>query len=238
MKVIYEPRGAALEYSPLAVNLYSGCTHGCKYCYVPKCLRQTPERFHSSVSDRNILKQLEEDCAEMRESNDSREVLLCFTCDPYHNGDTSLTRKALELFDEYRIKAQILTKGGTRACRDFDLILKNGWKFATTLVFSKEASRREWEPNAAPLADRVEAIKRAHALGIKTWVSIEPVIYPGQALYIIERLSDFVDFWKVGKINHFPEIERQADWKQFTSDVIRLIPPEKRLIKASLQKYM
>jgi hypothetical protein len=49
MKIIYEPRGAAREYSPLAANLYRGCIHGCKYCYAPACLRLPADRraeFH------------------------------------------------------------------------------------------------------------------------------------------------------------------------------------------------
>jgi DNA repair photolyase len=31
MRIIYEPKGRALEYAPLAVNLYRGCSHGCDY---------------------------------------------------------------------------------------------------------------------------------------------------------------------------------------------------------------
>jgi len=47
MAVIYEPKGMALEYAPLACNLYRGCQHGCRYCYAPNCL------FMSRVIDDN-----------------------------------------------------------------------------------------------------------------------------------------------------------------------------------------
>ena len=30
LKVIYEPKGKAGEYAKYAVNLYNGCTHGCR----------------------------------------------------------------------------------------------------------------------------------------------------------------------------------------------------------------
>ena len=34
MHLIYEPTGAAREYSPLALNVYTGgCEHRCVYCY-------------------------------------------------------------------------------------------------------------------------------------------------------------------------------------------------------------
>lgn len=239
MKIIYEPRGAALEYSPLAVNIYKGCLHGCKYCYVPKCLRTTPESFHATVSERKgVLDLLKRDCEYMRSVSDTREVLLCFTTDPYQPSDNILTRQSLEIFDYYKIRIQILTKGGMRAARDFDLMKKNDWKFATTLLFCKESSRKEFEPNAASISDRVSAIKEAHELGIQTWVSVEPVIYPDEALYIINKLFPYVDFWKVGKINHNPELERGADWKSFAESVKKMIPAEKLLIKNALRKYL
>ena len=55
MDVIYEPRGAALEYSPLACNLRKGCTHGCLYCYAPACLRMAPEEFHARSEPRERI---------------------------------------------------------------------------------------------------------------------------------------------------------------------------------------
>lgn len=228
-----------MEYSQLAANIYKGCVHGCSYCYVPKCLRMKAEDFHaSSVERNNVLNLLKKDCEEMRANADRREVLLCFTTDPYQPTDNTLTREALEVFDYYGINVQVLTKGGTRAIRDFDLMKENKWKFATTLLFCKESSRKKFEPNAASVSDRVDAIKQAHNMTIPTWVSVEPVIYPEEALYIMDKLSPFVDFWKVGKINHNAELERGVDWHKFVCEVKRIIPEEKLLIKNALKKYL
>ena len=42
---IYKPSGAALEYGDLALNIYTGCNHGCYYCFAPNVLHKTREAF-------------------------------------------------------------------------------------------------------------------------------------------------------------------------------------------------
>ena len=80
-KVIYEPKGRALEYSGLAANLYKGCYHGCRYCYAPGVLRMKPAVFHFQPGLRSgVMEQLEKDAVRM--SGDMRMVLLSFTADP------------------------------------------------------------------------------------------------------------------------------------------------------------
>ena len=63
VKIIYEPKGAALEYAPLAANLYSGCVHGCRYCFVPGVMRKTRETFHAKAEPRkDVIRLFEDDC--------------------------------------------------------------------------------------------------------------------------------------------------------------------------------
>ena len=52
-------------------------------------------------------------------------------------------------------------------------------------------------------------------MGIRTWVSMEPVIIPEEALELLETLAPFVDHWKIGKLNHFPDVEKRVDWISF-----------------------
>ena len=108
------------------------------------------------------------------------------------------------------------------AC-DFDLLKQYGFQFGTTLVFTSERLRSYWEPNAATVVSRIEAIRRAHDLGIYTWVSVEPVIDPHEAMSVIEKLYDVVDFWKIGKLNHMRKVEALVDWHMFYENVTALL---------------
>jgi len=133
--------------------------------------------------------------------------------DPYQSDSLSpVTRAALQCVGQHGLKAQVLTKGGMRACRDFDVLKQYGFKFGSTIVFFDDAKRAEWEPGASPILDRIEAVKEAHRQGIYTWVSIEPIIDADEALKVIDALTGHVDLWKVGKINHNKAVESSIDW--------------------------
>lgn len=213
-RVVYRPGGAAREYSELAVNLYSGCPHGCQYCYVPACLQRKKESFHENYAPRkDIIRQLQRDLIEMNEAKDARTVLLCFTCDPYPGGydDNIVTREALELFKAYNQPFQLLTKGGMKAARDFDLY-KNTDAYAATLTLADDSGSLKWEPRASLPCDRIESLRKAKENGIRTWVSFEPVIDPEQVYQLYELTKGFVDLFKIGKMNHR---ETDIDWRTF-----------------------
>lgn len=230
MRIIYEPKGRALEYAPLAVNLYRGCDHGCIYCYAPAATRTERAAFIQPTPRLGSILKLRSDLIDMQKVGDEREVLMSFTCDPYQliEAEFGYTREALLLFAQYRRHCSILTKGGLRSTADFD-ILATQWdeeplfKYGATLVFIQEKDRQKWEPNASPTKERIEAIKKAHYRGIPTWVSIEPVIDPKQSLFLIGATAPWVDHFKVGKVNHLPEIERSIDWPKFREDAIELL---------------
>ena len=84
MRIIYEPRGRAAEYAPLAVSLYRGCSHGCTYCFVPDVIHEHDrEAFLNARARKDALKKLALDCKELAAAGDQREILMSFTTDPY-----------------------------------------------------------------------------------------------------------------------------------------------------------
>jgi len=240
MQAIYEPRGAAREYAPLACNLYRGCVHGCRYCYAPATLRMSREEFHAATSARpGILDALEKDARKL--AGCSEYVLLCFTSDPYPPPpyDSTTTREALEILATQDLPVEVLTKAGLRAARDFDLLSSMRGAFGTTLLFTSDRDRAQWEPNAAPVEDRIAAIREAHGLGIPTWISVEPIINPRQAVELIETLSEVVDEWRIGKLNHHP-LAATIDWATWAPVVLDAAQASGRrcMIKDALAAYL
>lgn len=231
MKVIYEPKGRAREYAPLACNLYVGCTHGCKYCYAPSCMHKSPEEWHNAAKARSdsILTLFERDCVELAKrhiDSETHRVLFCFTSDPYQpiEGKLHITRQCIAIAAKYGIKIDVLTKGNFELIsQDFKLMLDSDTHFGMTLSFINDESRKEWEPMASPVQDRLKTLKMAHDMGIYTFVSMEPVINPDEALEVIRQAHGYVDFWKVGKLNHNKPIEQRINWTRFREDVISLL---------------
>jgi DNA repair photolyase len=242
--VIYEPRGKAGEYAPLALNLYRGCLHGCIYCYGPKTTFTPREKFHhpAYIGPRpRILEDLEIQAKAM--AGDTREILLSFTSDPYQplEREVQITRRALEILMADNLTVTILTKGGTWGLeRDGDLLRrnpKNAW--AVTLTHDDKWVSRRWEPNASDPQDRINSLIMAKTLGLKAWVSFEPVIDPEAVYRLLEATHEFVDFFKVGKLNYHP-LAKEIDWRRFKGEIqerlTRLGKPyylKKDLIKAA-----
>lgn len=244
LKVVYEPAGKAREYSPLACNLYRGCGHGCVYCYAPAATRSKPEPFFDAPTPRaGIASKLLADAEQLQAAKNRDPILLCFTCDPYQPIDQvhQHARTAIKILTAHEQHVTVLTKGGKRSERDFDLLAAHPdlSTYAATLVFADEEQRQRYEPGAAPTAERVAALKKAHDLGVKTWVSCEPVYSPEQTLHLIRETHEFVDLYKVGVLNYAPEA-KSIDWPAFGHDVVALLEDlgAAYYLKADLKKYL
>jgi DNA repair photolyase len=236
MPLIYEPTGKAREYSPLALNTYTGgCDHACRYCYCSGIMRGD----WGEVARPRNLTGLAKDAAKA-----SRQVLLSFIGDPYclkemkyHN-----TCRALHVLRAERCSVAILTKGGSR-CLD-ELALFEYWpdgriKVGATLTFWSPAASREWEPGAASPVDRIDMLRELHAAGVKTWASIEPVIDPLESMAIIEASLPYCDAYKVGRWNHDARADA-IDWPAFGRQAVDMIRAAGKAlyVKADLRPYL
>lgn len=227
MSVIYEPRGKAREYSPLALNLYLQCSHQCKYCYAPSAMQKKREYYFVNPEPRkNVLQNLHR---ELKKDSPKKQVMLSFIGDVYsETTDNNLTtREALKLLNYYHVPVAILTKGGNRCLKDLDIFKEFGEhiQVGTTLTFMDKEKSMEWEPGAAMPEERLQVLKKLHDEGIKTFVSFEPVIEPDESIKLIERTlkDNSVDVYKIGKINNYQGIDKKIDWNCFLSRALDLL---------------
>lgn len=220
--LIYTPKGKAREYSPLAMNIFNGCDHGCSYCYVPQATFR-PGANKNPILRKSLIPDLEK---ELLSKRITEQVLLCFLCDPYpiHDVGTATTRTVLEIFLKHRIKTAVLTKGGSRIFRDIDVLKRfppHLLKVGATLTFFDDELRQSYEPNASPVLDRLTTLERLHDEGITTFCSIEPVLSPSESLKIIAASLPFVDEYKIGRLNHDKE-GNKIDWTSFLKSALSI----------------
>lgn len=297
-KIIYRPKGQALEYSAWAINPYRGCGHACRYCYVPQVLHMTRPDFDAgAVPRKDFLRLLDKEAQKLRNPEINRDIdgaelrrianderrswiwrdqaikeikrrsllsddelwsieswsldvfeedvrpvqpMLSFTTDPYHPGDTQLTRQVLRRLRYWDLGFCILTKGGSRALRDLDLFRPERDAFATTLTSIDADFAAKWEPAAAPPAERIRTLEAFKAAGIFTWVSLEPTLSPEASLAVVERTHDFVDLYKVGKANYLKGLSKSIDWRDYTLRMIEALQRVgvKHYIKKDLQEHL
>jgi DNA repair photolyase len=252
MNVIYAPKGRASEYGALAANLYRRCGHACVECYVPELLRMSYEDFNQPATLRpGVLEKLELEARQLGAAHDEREIVMSFTCDPYHPGDNLPTRRAIEIFMRHGLRFTVLTKGGTRSERDFDLMTKYRarCRYGATLTFRSRRMGLTFEPRAASPWERIGALSRAHDLGIPTWASIEPVLFPQESLEIMKLATPFVDEFRIGAVNHIEALlERlpgyvpptRLEMVEFVHQIVDFFKDKKNLIiwKESMSPFL
>jgi len=240
MGIIYTPKGKAREYSPYAANLYSGCNHGCLYCYAPAISRKTREEHKNILQRSNIIRDFEADCKRM--ANLQSQVLLCFMSDPYNSEEKTkkITRWCLEIALKNKIPISVLTKSEL-VTRDIDLFKKfgNNITIGMTITMDNNSDSILWEPEAALPGLRLDTLKTLHESGINTWASFEPVIDIEQSLRMMKSTLPYVDLYKIGKLNNYKSLDRGMDWNKFLIQSSNILRSENKnfYIKHDLRKF-
>ncbi len=235
MKAIYEPKGAALEYAPLACNLFTGCTHGCRYCYAAgMAVRwgQAADRagFHAEVRSRpGLYRALWQEAARLASEGDTRRILLCFTTDAFQadagQSGLSLSLAAMGVLAEHGRPYDVLTKGCPTGATLAVMAKHPDARLGMSLVWYRDERRAEWEPGAASVESRLLTLRAARALGVQTFASVEPVIDPDEALAAIYTLiAAGVSDIRVGRLNHMPT-PHPVDWTDFVRRALAILRP-------------
>ena len=161
------------------INPYTGCQHGCIYCYADfmRRFQNIKERWGEFIFPKINCPEL---LPKELEKNKPGNILMSSVCDCYTPIESKykLTRKILEIFtaSEFKDKytMEILTKS-ILVKRDFDLIKQPNIELGMSVNGLDDKFSRVIEPVASLPKDRIETLRQASKYGIKTFGFISPV---------------------------------------------------------------
>lgn len=211
-----------VEYGDYTINHVLGCSHGCKYpCYAYMMKRRfgqvkSYEEWLEPYLVSNTLELLDRELPKLKDK--IKSVQLCFTTDPFMYRYGEIAEMSLAVIDRLnaaRVKCTVLTKGV------LPLSLAQFSKeneYGITLVTLSDAYRKRMEPHAAPLKERLAALRALHDAGCKTWISMEPYPTPNLIQQSLQKLLEsvsFVDKIIFGRTNYSKEVSQYAQHKTF-----------------------
>jgi DNA repair photolyase len=155
--------------SKLTFNPYTGCDHGCLYCYASSYI----PHFHECRPKKNLLSKLKREAAQLK----GELVSISNSSDPYPRLEetSGLTRKCLEILADSCCRLQIVTKSDL-VTRDIDILRNVSCVISVTVLTVDDGLSRKLEPGAPTSSRRLKAIERLAKAGIPTTVRIDPII--------------------------------------------------------------
>jgi DNA repair photolyase len=162
--------------SDYAVNCYSGCGHGCVYCYARFATRFThPREEWGSFVD--IKANAPQVLGREVKRKPVGHVILSSVCDGWQpvEKDCLLTRQCLEILVRYRYPVSILTKSAL-AARDLDLMAGGNVDFAVTITTLDEKLAALIEPGASLPQARLAVLQKAKSKGISISAFVGPLM--------------------------------------------------------------
>ena len=176
-KTALSESGLSYDYT---INPYTGCLHGCVYCYANFMRRFSGHLRDPWGSFVDVKVNLLEVLAKELPKRAGGSVWLSSVCDPYQQPEDKyqLTRQAIQLLSKYpKFTISILTKNAL-ILRDLDILapIRDRVDVGFTITTFNEEAQRIFEPHASPVKDRVEALRRLADAEVPTWVFIAPML--------------------------------------------------------------
>jgi len=188
------------------INCYTGCQHGCTYCYARFIKRTTGhiEPWGDFVDVKiNAPELLQKEITRKRRGG----VWISGVCDAYQplEHKYELTRKCLGILVAHDWPVTIQTKSSL-VLRDLELLSKaRHVEVGLTVTTADDNIRQIFEPKAPPIEARIQTLAKLHEAGIETFAMIAPML-PG-ARELPELLQGKADSILIDRMNY-----RYGDW--------------------------
>ena len=191
---------------PWVINPYTGCQHGCSYCYARFMKRVTGHRepwggfVDVKINAPDLLR------VEIQKKKRGR-VWVSGVCDPYQplEAQYRLTRQCLEILVRHEWPVIIQTRSPL-VLRDVDIFRDaRDVEVGLSVTTADDRIRKLFEPDAPPIPDRIRALEELHNAGIRTYAMIAPVL-PG-ADGLAGFLKGKIDYVLIDRMNY-----HYADW--------------------------
>lgn len=229
------------------INVYSGCSHGCLYCYAaayaPSQAAPKPHFARQLARDLEELDQFDVPPAPVHLSNST---------DPLQPLELTWghTKLALDLVLRYRHRfttVTLLTKNPALAASpDYldrlkalgrlpeghpkaGLLAASGLpavQVEVSLTLWREEARAFWEPGAPPVAQRLEGIRALRAAGVPVVLRIDPLFprspLPGQPARCLSNFG-LVEPHSLADLEQLIEFARQVGVRHVVYSVAKIV---------------
>ena len=200
VRSILSTTGLPADY---VINPYVGCGHACVYCYA--CFMK---KFSAHTEPWGTFVDIKINAADILPAKPAKyankSIYLSSVTDAYQPLEKKyqLTRKILEKLIQFQPRISIQTKSSL-VLRDLDLLQQfSSCEVGFTIVTTDEKLRREIEPFASPIAERLAALKQIHDAGLPTYIFIGPILpYLTGWKETISATKDFVDYYMIDSFN-------------------------------------
>lgn len=158
------------------INCYTGCEHGCRYCYARFMLKFTghTEGWGNFVDVKvNGHEVLQKQVKRSRPGS----VFVSSVCDGWQPLEERyrLTRRCIETLIGHHYPITILTKSSLIE-RDLDLLQEGSVEFGVTITTLDNNLRKVFEPRASSPDKRLSVLEMSKRKGIKSYVFLGPLI--------------------------------------------------------------
>lgn len=223
------------EWADSNVNLFSGCTNNCRYCYARKMAIRFKRKTRANW---NIM---EPNQKNIKKGYGKRKGRVMF---PTAHDITEETlgacliviKKLIDAKNEILITSKPQIACIKEICKKFhsnkDLI-----QFRFTITSKDNNKLKFWEPNAPSFEERFESLKHAYYNDFKTSISIEPFL-DYDPFILVDTLRPYVteSIW-IGKMNYIKASDIKEDNKKYYNEIREIVSKEnlKKVIDKSLK---